>query len=408
MPTKVFISWSGDLSRRLGDALRNWLPSTLQFVKPYFTPDDIEKGTKWDSEIAKELASAQIGVVCLTKDNTEKPWIVFEAGALSKSIDKSRVCPVLFDIEPTEIKGPLTSFQFTRFAKEDFKRLVTTINRVGGEAQLEPSLLDQAFEMWWPKLEEQVTVILRSHDNGTKKEKRTDRDILEELLDLARTNSRLPREAVLGTNNNLSSLNITQGLLIPAFSASTLSYTIDVASNIASIAVTPTLQDITASMTVNGQGAHSGQTTAIMLNGPGSKTFLEITITAQNGTTKTYSVHINRAALGGNNNLQSLTVSPGFLAPAFAQNIQSYTLNVDSTVEQVIVTANKADSNGVISGFVRAGAGTITGQAIIPLSRPGTNIVVPITITAPNGDSKTYVITIERSIPVFSTPQASR
>ena len=52
---KVFISWSGELSKQLGQALRQWLPGTLQSVKPYFTPADIDKGAKWESEISKEL-----------------------------------------------------------------------------------------------------------------------------------------------------------------------------------------------------------------------------------------------------------------------------------------------------------------------------------------------------------------
>jgi hypothetical protein len=253
--------------------------------------------------------------------------------------------------------------------------------------------------MWWPKLKEQVTVILRSHDNGIKKEKRTDRDILEELLDLARTNNRLPREAALGANNNLASLNISHGLLTPTFNASTLSYTVDVASNVASVAVTPALQDTTSSMTVNGHGTPSGQTTTIMLNGPGSSTFFNIMITAQNGTTRTYSVNISRAALGGNNNLQSLTVSPGFLTPVFAPNNHNYKVNVGTAVEHVVITANKADSNAVISGSVTAGVGIATGQSTVPLNVPGTNTEVSITITAPNGNSKTYVITVERAIP---------
>src|SRR4051812_952143 len=128
MPTKVFISWSGSLSQKLGEALRNWLPSTLQFVKPYFSPEDIEKGAKWNSEISKELESSDIGIICLTRENTEKPWIIFEAGALSKSIEKSRVCTLLFDIDPADVKGPLTSFQATRFLREDFKRLFSVIN----------------------------------------------------------------------------------------------------------------------------------------------------------------------------------------------------------------------------------------------------------------------------------------
>ncbi len=44
MATKVFISWSGELSNKLAEAVRQWLPGVLQFVKPYFTPSDIEKG----------------------------------------------------------------------------------------------------------------------------------------------------------------------------------------------------------------------------------------------------------------------------------------------------------------------------------------------------------------------------
>jgi hypothetical protein len=197
MATKVYISWSGDLSRKLGEALRNWLPSSLQYVKPYFTPEDIEKGSKWNTEIAKELENSNVGIICLTQDNTEKPWILFEAGALSKSIDKSRVCTLLFNLEPADVKGPLTSFQSTRFDSADFKRLVSTINASAGDSKLEPRVLDDVFQMWWPKLQDQVDEIIKTHDKGAKKERRPDRDILEELLELSRMNaarsSRPPR-----------------------------------------------------------------------------------------------------------------------------------------------------------------------------------------------------------------------
>jgi hypothetical protein len=186
--TKVFLSWSGDLSRKLADALRNWLPSALQSVKPYFTPEDIEKGAKWGSEISKELETSNIGIVCLTRENTEKPWILFEAGALSKSIQQSHVCTLLFDLEPTDIKGPLTSFQATKFIKEDFRKLVLTINGSAGDLRLEQIVMDAVFEMWWPKLESQVSDILKHHGLGAKTAKRSERDILEELLELTRLN----------------------------------------------------------------------------------------------------------------------------------------------------------------------------------------------------------------------------
>jgi hypothetical protein len=197
MATKVFISWSGDLSRKLGEALREWLPASLQYVKPCFSPEDIQKGTKWNTEIAKELESADIGVICLTLDNTEKPWILFEAGALSKSIDKSRVCTLLFDIEPADVKGPLTSFQSTRFARDDFKRLITTVNNSAGDAKLDAGVLQSVFDMWWPRLEAKVQDILGSHERHGEGERRSERDMLEEVLELTRMNasrqSRPPR-----------------------------------------------------------------------------------------------------------------------------------------------------------------------------------------------------------------------
>ncbi len=186
MSTKVFISWSGDLSRQLACALSEWLPSTLQYVKPFFSPDDIEKGARWDAEISKELQSSNIGIICLTKDNLEKPWIIFESGALSKSLERSYVCPLIFEMDQADLKGPLTTFQTTKFEKNEIKKLLITINNVAGENKLEVNVLENVFEMWWPKLESKVTEILTSQVKPLKLKQRQDREILEEILDLTR------------------------------------------------------------------------------------------------------------------------------------------------------------------------------------------------------------------------------
>ena len=66
---KVFISWSGPHSERLGEVLRDWLPNVLQHVRPYFTPSDIEKGARWSTDIAKELDESHMGILCVTRDN---------------------------------------------------------------------------------------------------------------------------------------------------------------------------------------------------------------------------------------------------------------------------------------------------------------------------------------------------
>jgi hypothetical protein len=194
MASKVFISWSGELSKKLAEEIRVWLPGVLQFVKPYFTPNDIEKGTRWSTEISSELESSNAGIICLTKDNINKPWILFEAGALSKNFGKANVCTILFNLDNADITGPLTSFQATKFDKTDFKKLLTTINNTGGESKLESAVLNDVFEMWRPKLESKIKDTLTTTSVDTDKTQRTEREILEEVLELTRINSkRLPR-----------------------------------------------------------------------------------------------------------------------------------------------------------------------------------------------------------------------
>jgi hypothetical protein len=120
--TNVFISWSGDASKEIAEVLRNWIPSVIQSAKPYFTPNDIEKGAKWGNEISKKLSDCNVGIICLTRENVNRPWILFEAGALSKDLDQAKVCSILFGIDNADISWPLTTFQTTEFDKADFKR----------------------------------------------------------------------------------------------------------------------------------------------------------------------------------------------------------------------------------------------------------------------------------------------
>lgn len=187
--TNVFISWSGDVSREIADELRRWIPSVLQFAKPYFTPNDIEKGAKWSTEISEKLNESNVGIICLTRDNISKPWILFEAGALSKDLKNSRVCSVLFGLDNADISGPLTTFQTTLFNKSDFKKMMQTINSFGGDNSLSSETFGDVFEMWWPKLEAGIRKHL-DKDQASAESVRTERELLEEILEISRLNSR--------------------------------------------------------------------------------------------------------------------------------------------------------------------------------------------------------------------------
>lgn len=186
---KVFISWSGEHSKKLGEVLKEWLPGVLQRVQPYFTPSDIEKGARWASEIAAELSNAQVGILCITRDNLHSDWVMFEAGALSKSLEKSHVCPILFGISNADLAGPLKQFQTTEFNRGEMHKLMATVNGRLGESKLPQKTFDGVFDMWWPTLEQKVGEIMQEI-NGPQEPIRSEREILEEILLLARSTAK--------------------------------------------------------------------------------------------------------------------------------------------------------------------------------------------------------------------------
>ena len=184
---KVFISWSGERSKNIANALREWLPNVIQAIKPWISASDIDKGARWSSDIASQLEESVIGIICLTPENLEAPWILFESGALSKTINKSFVCPYLFQVKPSDISGPLVQFQFTKANKDDTKNLIMTINKALGNLALPEQNLFTAFEKWWPEFEQKLKEI---PEIQIKREERSDREILEEILDLNRKQAR--------------------------------------------------------------------------------------------------------------------------------------------------------------------------------------------------------------------------
>lgn len=183
---RVFISWSGELSKKLGEAIRDWLPAVIQNISPYFTPSDIEKGSRWLNEITKELDNSDIGLLCITRENIHSEWLLFEAGAISKKMGESSVCPILFNLENKDLKGPLSQFQSTIFDKLEMKKLIKMINGKVTKNKLDENVLEVVFEKWWPDLECKIKNIFDHLKKDIKEPIRTDRDVLDEVLSLAR------------------------------------------------------------------------------------------------------------------------------------------------------------------------------------------------------------------------------
>jgi len=155
----LFLAWSGKTSRAVADALHDWLPCVIQAVKPFIS-EDIEKGSRWYEELRKRLGETAYGIICVTQDNYKKPWINFESGAISNAVNNANVSPLLFNVEPSQLEGPLQQFQSTvynskdtRDAKEDFFKLVHGINsRLPLERQVPYDILRREFDHWWDDL----------------------------------------------------------------------------------------------------------------------------------------------------------------------------------------------------------------------------------------------------------------
>jgi TIR domain len=135
---KIFISWSGELSRQIAEALRSWLQYVVQATEPWISTQDIDKGSIWFSEITDQLHDTSLGIVCLTPENLKAPWILFEAGALLKGLKRNRVCTLLIDLKVSDLEEPLSKFNATMTTKEDMFKLVQTINKELGEKKSLP------------------------------------------------------------------------------------------------------------------------------------------------------------------------------------------------------------------------------------------------------------------------------
>jgi hypothetical protein len=144
---------SGELSKQVAEVLRDWLPNLLQFVEPWMSKHDIESGAVWFDEISKELSDTGVGVLCLTPENLEAPWVLFEAGALFKGLTKNRVCPLLIGLRATDEKPPLSQLNLTVADREGMLSMMKTINAQAEEKKLPDDRLQKAFDKWWDEFD---------------------------------------------------------------------------------------------------------------------------------------------------------------------------------------------------------------------------------------------------------------
>lgn len=185
--------------------------------------------------------------------------------------------------------------------------------------------------------------------------------------------------APMSTNNNLASLNVSNATISPAFSANTTNYTASVPFEVSKLNVSATAADGKATVKVNNPNLT-----------PDGTTNVTITVTAENGAKKTYTIKVTRAkdpnyVASGNNDLSKITVDGFLLSPVFNKDITEYLVWLPYETESANVNGIAADS--------KASVEVVGGDNLVA----GADNTIKVICTAENGDKKEYIVIAKRA-----------
>ena len=185
--------------------------------------------------------------------------------------------------------------------------------------------------------------------------------------------------APLSTDNNLASLTVNNATISPAFSAGTTNYSASVPYEVSKLNVSATAADGKAKVSVNSPNLT-----------PNGTTNVTITVTAENGAKKTYTISVKRAqdpnyVASGNNNLSGISVDGFLLSPVFSTENTQYVIWLPYETASVKIGGTAADSKASVE--VVGGDNLAAGQ-----DNP-----IKVICTAENGDKKEYTVIVKRA-----------
>ncbi len=188
------------------------------------------------------------------------------------------------------------------------------------------------------------------------------------------------------TDNALKMLTLSNATLSPAFDPDVTSYTAEVPFDVSELDIKIACNDGSAKAEVNSP-------TLI----PGGTTKVTVTVTAENGAERTYTISVKRAqdpnyVPSSNNNLASIEVEGFLLSPVFDPELLSYVIWLPYETESVSISCTPEDQ--LASAVVIGGENLAAGQ----------DNEIQIVCAAENGDTKTYTIIAKRAAAHSETP----
>lgn len=185
--------------------------------------------------------------------------------------------------------------------------------------------------------------------------------------------------APLSTDNALKSLTVSNATISPAFSAGTTSYTAEVPFEVSKLDIKAQANDGKAKVSIDNPELT-----------PNGTTNVTITVTAENGSRKTYTIAVKRAqdpnyVPSSNNALSGITVDGFLLSPVFSPENTQYVIWLPYETERVTVSGTAADSKASVT--------VEGGDALIA----GADNEIKVICTAEDGTQKVYTIIAKRA-----------
>lgn len=183
----------------------------------------------------------------------------------------------------------------------------------------------------------------------------------------------------LSDNCRLAALTVGNAAITPGFSPDVLEYSASVPFEIAALDVSATAEHSGAKVYIENPALAVAATTAV-----------RITVTAENGKTRTYVIRVSRPqdpnyVPSDNARLKSLSVDGYTLSPVFSAQQKQYYVWLPYEAETVTVKAAVEDQRAKLTIGER------------PELIPGQRNDIPVTVTAENGTVEIYTVTVIRA-----------
>lgn len=183
----------------------------------------------------------------------------------------------------------------------------------------------------------------------------------------------------LSKENDLASLGASNAAINPSFSADVTKYTAEVPFSVDKLSVNAKAKDSNAKVSVNSPTLK-----------PGAVTDVTVTVTAENGDKKVYTISVKRGqdpnyVPSGENTLSGITVEGFLLSPVFDPEVTNYVIWLPYEVESVNVSGSASNALATVK--------VLGGDALLP----GQDNEIQIYCIAENGDQKVYTVTAKRA-----------